>query len=178
MIKELDAVLVSVEYRLAPEHPDPAPVEDCYAGLKWVSEHATELGINPDHIIISGGSAGGGIAAGVTLLARDRKGPSIFAQQLLYPMLDDRCNNVSNNQFPEEGTWTRRVNIMGWDSLLPGTRGTGNVSIYAAPARAKDLSGLPPAFIEVGSAEPFRDEDVAYATKLWEDGVHAELHVW
>lgn len=179
-IKELDAVLISVEYRLSPEHSDPDLVEDCYEGLKWVGNHASELGINSEKIMIAGHSAGGGLAAGTALLARDLGGPRLYAQCLVYPMLDDRMITTSSKQFMDEGTWTGKNNIVAWDWLLSGNRGKPDdkVSIYAAPARAKDLSGLPSTFIEVGSAELFRDENVAYATKLWEHGVQAELHVW
>jgi acetyl esterase/lipase len=177
-IKELGAVLVSVEYRLAPEHPAPAAVDDCYAGLQWVFKNTTKLGIDGSKIIVYGGSAGGGLAAGVALLSRDRKDPPLFAQLLIYPMLDDRNTSVSVKQFYDLGLYTGRTNTTCWDHYLPGIRGTDKVGIYDAPARAKDLSGLPQTFIEVGASEPFRDEDVAYATKLWEHGVQAELHVW
>lgn len=177
-VVEHDAVMVTVEYRLAPEHPDPYPVEDCYAGLVWTAQHAPELGIDPARLIITGQSAGGGIAAGVALLARDRGGPALAGQALLYPMLDDRDRTVSSQQMEGVGLWDRSSNVMGWTALLGDRRGGDEVSIYAAPARATDLSGLPPAFIDCGSAEVFRDEDVAYATALWHDGVQAELHVW
>lgn len=173
-----DAVLVTAEYRLAPEHPDPYPVEDCYASLLWMAEHAAELGVDPRRILIAGPSAGGGLAAGVALLARDRGGPDLIGQVLIYPMLDDRDNTVSSEQFDGIGTWDRPSNVMGWTALLGDRRGTDSVSIYAAPARATDLSGLPPTFIDCGSAEVFRDENVAYATALWQAGVQAELHVW
>ncbi|PVH72299.1 hypothetical protein DL98DRAFT_74685 [Cadophora sp. DSE1049] len=177
-VLELDVVLVSVEYRLAPENTYPAQLDDCYTGLQWMSENAPKLGINPEKIMIAGGSAGAGLAAGVALLARDRHGPSLFAQLLIYPMLDDRCCSDSIKQFMTDGTWTGRTNIFGWDCLLPGTRASENVSIYAAPARATDLTGLPQTYIEVGNAEPFRDENVAYASLLWTCGVDTELHVW
>jgi len=177
-IVRLNAVLVTVEYRLAPEFPDPTPVEDCYAALVWTAEHAEELGIDPDRLLIAGGSAGGGLAAGVALLARDRQGPRLCAQMLMYPMLDDRDETVSTAQIDGEGVWDRGSNILGWSALLGDRRGTADVSIYAAPARATDLSGLPPAFIDCGSAEVFRDEDVAYATAIWAAGGQAELHVW
>ncbi|MBD0419010.1 alpha/beta hydrolase [Streptomyces sp. TRM S81-3] len=173
-----DAVLVTVEYRLAPEFPDPYPVEDCYAGLVWAAEHATGLGFDPRRLMIAGSSAGGGLAAGTALLARDRKGPQLIGQMLIYPMLDDRDRTVSSVQFDGVGLWDRQSNRMGWTALLGDRRGTDDVSVYAAPARATDLSGLPPAFIDCGSAEVFRDEDVAYATALWAAGVQAELHVW
>lgn len=173
-----DAVAVTVEYRLAPEHPDPYPVEDCYAGLLWTAEHAGELGIDPERLIIAGASAGGGLAAGTALLARDRRGPALAGQVLIYPMLDDRDMTVSTSQVDGVGVWDRTSNVTGWSALLGDRRGTEHVSIYAAPARASDLSGLPPAFIDCGSVEVFRDEDVAYATALWHAGVQAELHVW
>jgi acetyl esterase/lipase len=177
-IVEHDSVAVTVEYRLAPEYPDPYPVEDCYAGLRWTAEHAEALGIAPGRLIIAGASAGGGLAAGTALLARDRKGPRLAGQVLIYPMLDDRDQTVSTAQIDGIGVWDRVSNLTGWTALLGDRRGTTDVSVYAAPARATDLSGLPPAFIDCGSAEVFRDEDVAYASALWEAGVQAELHVW
>jgi len=177
-IVEHDAVAVTVEYRLAPEFPDPYPVEDCYAGLVWTAEHADELGIDPERLVIAGASAGGGLAAGTALLARDRRGPRLAGQVLIYPMLDDRDLTVSTTQIDGVGVWDRVSNVTGWSALLGDRRATDDVSIYAAPARATDLSGLPPAFIDCGSAEVFRDEDVAYATALWHAGVQAELHVW
>jgi acetyl esterase/lipase len=177
-IERFDLVLVSVEYRLAPEHPDPAPVEDCYAGLVWTAANAGELGFDPARLLISGGSAGGGLAAGTALLARDRGGPALAGQMLICPMLDDRDATTSTHQFDGRGLWHRDDNIVGWTALLGDRKGGSDVSIYAAPARATDLSGLPPAFIDVGSAEVFRDEDVAYASGIWAAGGIAELHVW
>ncbi len=172
------AVVVSLEYRLAPESPAPGPVEDAYAGLLWLVDNAGDLGIDSERILIAGTSAGAGLSAGVTLLARDRKGPALIAQMLLSPMLDDRDATASSHQYTQTGSWSRESNSTGWDSLLGERRGTGAVDIYSAPARATDLTGLPPAFIDVGSAEVFRDEDVAYASRLWAAGVQAELHVW
>ncbi|ANJ28499.1 alpha/beta hydrolase [Agromyces aureus] len=177
-VLRFDAVCVTVEYRLAPEFPDPFPVEDCYAGLVWTAEHAEELGIDPGRLIIAGASAGGGLAAGTALLARDRSGPALAGQVLIYPMIDDRDESVSTAQIDGVGVWDRTSNITGWSALLGDRRGTDDVSIYAAPSRATDLSNLPPAFIDCGSAEVFRDEDVAYASQIWADGGHAELHVW
>ncbi|WP_040167805.1 alpha/beta hydrolase [Microbacterium gorillae] len=173
-----NGVIVTVEYRLAPEFPDPYPVEDCYAGLVWTAAHTDELGIDPSRLLIGGASAGGGLAAGTALLARDRSGPALVGQLLIYPMLDDRDESVSTRQIDGVGVWDRGANVTGWSALLGERCGGGDVSIYAAPARATDLSGLPPAFIDVGSAEVFRDEDVAYATALWAAGVQAELHVF
>lgn len=176
--QELQLAVVSVGYRLAPETPHPGPVEDCYAGLVWTSEHAEELNVDPGRIIIAGGSAGGGLAAGAALLARDRGGPKLFGQFLRCPMLDDRNDSPSALQMAGAGVWDRSSNETGWTALLGEARGGDDVSYYAAPARAADLSGLPPTFIDVGSAETFRDEDVAYANAIWRAGGIAELHVW
>ncbi|AWH90980.1 alpha/beta hydrolase [Dietzia lutea] len=177
-IVEHNAVVVAPEYRLAPEFPDPYPIEDCYAGLVWTAENAVGLGIDPDRLLITGASAGGGLAAGTALLARDRDGPRLIGQLLIYPMLDDRDATVSTQQYDGVGLWTRESNLTGWNALLGKRRGTDAVSPYAAPARATDFSALPPAYIDCGSAEVFRDEDVAYATALWHSGVQAELHIW
>ncbi|MFF3935467.1 alpha/beta hydrolase [Streptomyces phaeofaciens] len=176
--RELDMVVVSVEYRLAPEHPHPAPVEDVYAGLLWTAEHAKELGGDPERIVIAGASAGGGLTAALALLLRDRGGPRPIGQLLLCPMLDDRNDTPSAHQMAGLGVWDRTANETGWTALLGERRGGPDVSPYAAPARAEDLSALPPAFLDVGSAETFRDEVVAYASRLWQAGGIAELHVW
>ncbi|MFJ1669831.1 alpha/beta hydrolase [Streptomyces bottropensis] len=176
--RELGAVVVSVEYRLAPEHPHPAPVEDVYAGLLWTAGHADEIGGDAERIVIAGASAGGGLTAALALLTRDRKGPRPIGQVLLCPMLDDRNDTPSAHQMAGRGVWDRTANETGWTALLGERRGGADVSPYAAPARAEDLSGLPPAFLDVGSAETFRDEVVAYASRLWRAGGVAELHVW
>ncbi|WP_066949946.1 alpha/beta hydrolase [Microtetraspora fusca] len=180
LVEELGVVAVNVEYRLAPENPDPAPVEDCYAGLAWMSENAAELGVDSRRVVVMGGSAGGGLSAGVALLARDRGGPRLAGQMLLCPMLDDGNTTVSSRQYDGLGTWQRALNLVAWRALLGEKAGdpAADVSIYAAPARATDLSGLPPAFVEAGSAELFRDEDVAYASRIWAAGGQAELHIW
>ncbi|WP_235190676.1 alpha/beta hydrolase [Amycolatopsis rifamycinica] len=179
LAEPMGMAVVSVEYRLAPETPHPGPVEDCYAGLVWLSDHADELDIDPERIIIGGTSAGAGLAAGVTLLARDRTGPAILAQLLLSPMLDDRNDSPSARQMRGLGIWDSSSNETGWNALLgDGVRGGPDVSPYAAPSRAEDLSGLPSTFIDVGSAETFRDEDVAYASRMWQAGCDVELHVW
>ena len=175
---QLGVAVVSVEYRLAPECPHPGPVEDCYRGLVWTVSHAEDLGIDPDRVIVSGGSAGGGLCAATVLLARDRGGPSIFAQVLNCPMLDDRNDTVSSLQMAGRGIWDHDANEEGWRALLGEAAGTEAVSQFAAPARALDLSGLPPTFIDVGSAETFRDEAVDYARRIWAAGGQAELHVW
>ncbi|GAA3552340.1 alpha/beta hydrolase [Microlunatus spumicola] len=173
-----DVVLISVDYRLAPEHPDPVPVEDCYAGLLWTAAHAEELGIDADRIVLVGQSAGGGLAAGTALLARDRGGPAVRAQILVSPMLDDRDVTVSTRQIDGVGVADRSLTRFAWDAYLGGRAGTTDVSVYAAPSRATDLSGLPATYIDCGSNEVFRDETVAFAGRLWEAGVPAELHVW
>jgi len=168
---------VSVEYRLAPEHPYPAPLDDCYAALRWTHEHASELGIDPNRIGIAGISAGGGLAAGLALLARDRGEVPVAFQLLDCPMLDDRQTTPS---IKSDGlyVWSRESNEFGWRSYLGDVYGSDDVPIYAAPARATDLAGLPPAFVSVGAIDGFRDEDIDYAVRLNQAGVPCELHVY
>lgn len=168
--------MLSVDYRLAPEHPHPTPVEDCYAGLVWLVEHAAELGVDPQRIALMGDSAGGGLAAGVALLARDRGTPALAQQILIYPMLDDRTTTPDPELVPFS-TWTYDDNITGWGALLGEAHGSDGVSPYAAPARAADLAGLPPSYVEVGTLDIFRDEDIEYARRLAGAGVPTELHV-
>lgn len=177
-VELLGVVLVSIEYRLAPEHREPIPREDVYAALEWMASHAESLGVRLDRLLIAGASAGGGLAAGAALAARDRGGPRLCGQLLDYPMLDDRGMTKSTHQFDGVGVWDRVSNETGWSALLGDARGGPDVSPYAAPARATDLHDLPPAFLDVGSAEIFRDEAVAYADALWNAGGQAELHVW
>jgi acetyl esterase/lipase len=177
-VVEHDAVAITVDYRLAPEHPDPTPVEDCYAALVWTAEQAGDLGIDRNRLLIVGASAGGGLAAGVALMSRDRGGPQLIGRSLICPMLDDRDATISTQQFADTGLWDRGSNSVGWTALLGDRRGTEDVSIYAAPARATDLAHLPPTYLDAADAEVFRDETVAYASGLWRDGVNAELHVW
>ncbi|WP_028925002.1 alpha/beta hydrolase [Pseudonocardia acaciae] len=178
LVARYGIVAAAVEYRLAPEHPHPAPLEDCYAGLSWVAAHAGELGVEPGRIVVMGRSAGGGLAAGVSLLARDRGGPAIAGQGLYCPMIDDRNESVSSHQYDTVGWWNRNSNHWGWRFLLGEEAGGPHVSPYAAPARATDLSGLPPAYIDAGACEVFRDEAVDYATRIWATGGQAELHIW
>ncbi|MGQ0626189.1 MAG: alpha/beta hydrolase [Sporichthyaceae bacterium] len=177
-VDQLGAVLVTVEYRLAPEFGDPYPREDCYAALEWIGKASSELGIRPERILVAGGSAGGGLAAGLALATRDRGGPSLCAQLLDYPMLDDRGITASTRQFDGMGIWDRTSNETGWAALLGAACGGPEVSPYAAPARALDLAGLPPAFIDVGAVEIFRDEAIDFARGLWAAGGDAELHIW
>lgn len=176
-IERYNAVVATIEYRLAPEHRYPIPQEDCYAGLCWLDEHSGRLGLNLDTALMAGFSAGAGLVASVTLMARDRKGPRVGGQLLMAPMLDDRNETVSTRQFPT-GLWNATENELGWRSLLGPLYGTADVPTYAAPARTTRFDELPPAFIEAGSAEVFRDESVTYASGIWEAGGQAELHVW
>ncbi|MEV6987110.1 alpha/beta hydrolase [Sphaerisporangium sp. NPDC051017] len=172
------AVVVSVDYRLAPEVTGTTLVDDCYQGLAWVAEHAGELGVDPARIVVAGASAGGGLAAGVTLMARDLGAPGVAAQMLICPMLDHRNVTTSSRQYSGgPGVWTREMNEYGWRSVLGDLAG-GDVPVYVSPAAADDLSGLPTTYVDAGSAEVFRDEDVDYATRIWAAGGQAELHVW
>ena len=168
--------MLAVDYRLAPEHPHPAPVEDAYAALVWLHEHAAELGVDPARTALFGESAGGGIAAAVALLARDRGGPSIARQILVMPMLDDRTA-TPDPQFAPFATWSWDDNSTGWRALLGDAAGGPDTPAYAAPARAEDLRGLPPAYIEVGQLDIFRDEDLGYALRLGQAGVDVEFHL-
>jgi acetyl esterase/lipase len=178
LVEKFGLIVVSVEYRLAPEWPYPAAIDDCYAGLVWTAAHGEELGIDTERLLIAGASAGGGLAAAAALMARDLGGPPLIGQVLMCPMLDDRNETPSSYELDGEGIWDRVSNLTGWTALLGDKRGGPDVSPYAAPARATDLSGLASAFIDVGSVETFRDEDVDYATRIWRAGGEAELHVW
>jgi acetyl esterase/lipase len=173
-----EAVVVSVGYRLAPQHPDPAPADDCYAALLWAVGNADDLGIDPRRVVVTGHSAGAGLAAGLAQRIRDSGGPQLRGQLLMCPMLDDRENTVSSVELDGDGVWDRTSNQTGWTALLGSRRGGDDVSAYAAPARATHLGGLVPVYIDVGSAETFRDEVVEYASRIWRAGGAAELHVW
>jgi acetyl esterase/lipase len=168
--------MLAVDYRLAPEHPYPAPVEDCYSGLQWLAEHGIELGVDAARIAVMGDSAGGGLGAAVALLARDRGTPALSRQILIYPMLDDR-NTCPDLEIVPFAVWSYDDNITGWRALLGDAIGSANVPAYAAPARAADLSGLPPCYLEVGQLDIFRDEDLKYAQRLSEAGVTVEFHL-
>lgn len=179
IVAEHGVVAVNVEYRLAPEDPYPAGVEDCYAAFVWTHTHATELCIDPARIVVGGGSAGGGLTAAVALLARDRRGPVMAGQLLLCPMVDNTNTTVASRQYDGIGTWQRDMNLLAWSCVLGEELAfSAEAPAYAAPSRATDVSGLPPAYIEVGEAEMFRDEDTEYALRIWETGGQAELHVW
>jgi triacylglycerol lipase len=175
---DVGAVVVSVDYRLAPETPAPGSVEDCYAALCWLHEQAGALGVDPARVAVRGESAGGGLAAALCLLARDRGGPAIAHQNLIYPMLDDRTCITRQPDHLGAFVWTPQANAFGWRSLLGQNPGAADVSPYAAPARANDLSGLPPSFIAVGALDLFLVEDMDYARRLIEAGVATELHVY
>ncbi|MGI5459216.1 alpha/beta hydrolase [Streptomyces sp. CA-249302] len=174
---EAEAVVVSVEYRLAPENRYPAGVEDCYAAFRWMVENAAELGIDPDRIGITGSSAGGGLAAAVALMARDRGGPQPCFQLLNMPVLDDRLDTPSMVAFTDTPIWNRDSAEASWRYYLDArTAGTPDVPYYAAPARADDLSRLPAAYIATAEFDPLRDEGLLYALRLLQAGVSVEVH--
>lgn len=174
--RELGITVVAPSYRLAPEHPFPAAMDDLYAALTWLHTSAAELGVRPDRIIVAGASAGGGLAAGLTLLARDRAQIPVAFQLLVYPMLDDRTVGKTIDG-ANHRLWTADSNRFGWTSYLGGEPGAAQVPVYAAPARAEDLAGLPPTWIGVGTFDLFHDEDVEYARRLAAAGVPVELEV-
>jgi acetyl esterase/lipase len=168
--------MLSVEYRRAPEHPFPTPLEDAYAALRWLHDHVSELGVDPDRIGVMGDSAGGGMAAGLTILARERGGPKIARQILLMPMLDDRTRTPDPHIAPY-ALWSYDDSATAWPALLGETAGGPDVPATAAPGRLDDATDLPPAYIEVGQIDVFRDEDLSYATTLSRAGVPVEFHL-
>ena len=175
LAREVGAVVVSVEYRLAPEHPFPAAADDCYAALVWMSEHAAELGVDPARIAVLGNSAGGGLAATTALLARDRGGPRLAMQVLLEPELDDRLETHSMRNGSATVGWSYAQATLSWAYYL------GDVDappLHAAPARSQHLSGLPPAYVAVSELDCLRDEGLEYAVRLLHAGVATELHCW
>ncbi|MCW2545619.1 MAG: Alpha/beta hydrolase fold-3 domain protein [Mycobacterium sp.] len=175
-VADTGVAMLSVDYRKAPEHAGTGPAEDCYAGLVWLAEHAAELGVDLSRIAVMGDSGGGGLAAAVALLARDRGGPALARQILIYPMLDDR-NCEPDPMLVPTAMWTYDDNITGWGALLGDARGSDAVSPYAAPSRVAELAGLAPAYVEVGELDIFRDECLSYAARLLAAGVSTELHV-
>ena len=178
LVRDIECVVVTVEYRLAPEHPFPAALDDCYAALTWLAGHAAELGVDPACIAIGGASAGGGLAAGLVLLARDRAEIPVAFQLLIYPMLDDRNIAPAGDARSDTLVWSRANNFHGWSAYLGHQPGTSDTSHYAAAARATDLAGLPPTYIMVGDLDLFLDEDITYAQRLMAAGVPTELHVY
>jgi acetyl esterase/lipase len=176
-VEEIGCVIASVDWRLAPEDPFPAGVEDCYATLVWLVEHASELSIDPGRIAVAGASAGGGIAAAVALLARDRGGPKLAFQMPLYGCLDDRHITPSSTAVTDERVWNTATSKKAWKLYLAGSDENA-LSIYAAPARSQDLANLPPAYLCIGEEDLMRDENIIYATRLMQAGVQTELHVY
>ncbi len=175
--EHVGCTVVSVDYRMAPEHIYKASIADCFAGLNWLFDNAAELGVDSSRIAIGGGSAGGGLTAGLALYNRDHKGPDVAFQLLVYPMLDDTHETPSGYEVTHPNVWNREVSLKAWKMYLGDEYGTDNVSPYAAAARAADLSGLPPAFVTVGTEELFRDEDIDYAQRLMAAGIPTELQV-
>lgn len=177
---EVGAVVVSVDYRLAPEHPFPAGLEDCYAALRWFAASAADVGVDSSRIGVSGVSAGGGLAAALTLLTRDREGPALCFQLLNIPELDDRLETPSMQQYVDTPLWHRANAVLSWKYYLGAgvEPGGSEVSPYAAPARAADLAGLPSAFVMVCQFDPLRDEGIEYAQRLVQAGVRTELHLY
>jgi acetyl esterase/lipase len=178
LVKRINCVAVSVDYRLAPENPFPKPVEDCYSGLKWLFAHANELGVDPARIAIGGASGGGGLCAGLALLVRDRAEVKVVFQLLIYPMIDDRNATPAAHAITDPRVWNRESNRLGWKAYLGRDGGGADVSPYAAASRAKDLTNLPPAYIPVGALDLFIDENIEYAQRLIQAGVPTELHVY
>ena len=170
----LDMPIASIDYRKAPEHPYPAAPEDCYAGVCWIFEHGAELGMDKDNIGLMGASAGGGLALAVALMLRDRGGPKLKYLLPIYPMIDDRHKTSSSHEVVDLGIWDRAGSLEAWGWYLGDTEPDS----YAAPARAEDLSGLPPAYIDVGDLDLFRDEDIVLAQRLSAAGVPVEFHLW
>lgn len=177
---ELDAVVVSVGYRLAPEHPYPAALEDSYAALEWMAKQAGEFGVDSDRIAVAGESAGAALATALTMLVRDRGGPAICFQSLATPAVDDRLDSPSMRQFVDTPMWNRPNAEISWRAYLGPdiVMGTSEVPVLAAPARVQDLRGLPPAFVSTAEFDPLRDEGIAYAQRLTQAGVPTELHLY
>lgn len=174
IVREVGAVVVSVDYRLAPEHPYPAAADDCYAALVWLAAAAAELGIDSSRIAVLGDSAGGGLAAATALLARDRGGPALTMQVLIEPELDDRLETHSMVSYTDTPIWRHEHAVTSWEYYLAGNPATG----YAAPARMEDLRGLPPTYLTVNEFDPLRDEGLQYAQRLLIAGVSTEVHCY
>jgi acetyl esterase len=175
LARTVGAIVVAVDYRLAPEHPFPAAAEDCYAALVWLSNGAGALNVDTDRIAVLGDSAGGGLAATTTLLARDRNGPTIAIQVLLEPELDDRLQTYSMRTGIDTIGWRQSQAVLSWRYYLGDA---GVPPLHAAPARTQDLSELPPAYVTVGELDCLRDEGLQYASRLMAAGVPTELHCW
>ena len=170
--------VVSVDYRLAPESTYRESIADCFAALKWVAGNTDDLGIDAERIAIGGGSAGGGLTAGLALYNRDHKGPDVAFQLMIYPMIDDTHDTPSGHADTCPTTWNRDVSFKAWKMYLGDEYGADDVSPYAAATRAKDLTGLPPALVTVGTMDLFRDENIDYAKRLMAAGVPTDLLVF
>jgi acetyl esterase/lipase len=173
LCEALGVVVVSTDYRKAPEHPHPAQVSDCYAALQWVGANAAELGIDPDRLAIYGSSAGGNLCLATAMMARDNGGPALCFIMPIYPMVDHRHVTQSSQEITEVGIWDRDGNIEAWTHFL----GDDEPDDYAAPLHAASLAGLPPTFIDVGTMDLFRDEDIALVQRLVQEGVPTEFHL-
>ena len=169
--------VVSVDYRLAPESTYKESIADCFAALNWMVGNAGDLGIDRARIAIGGGSAGGGLTAGLAHYNRDQGGPALTLQLMLYPMIDDRHDSPSGHEITHPKVWHRQVSLAAWKMYLGAEYGRDQVSPYAAAARAKDFSDLPPAFVTVGALDLFRDENIDYAQRLMAAGVPTDLQV-
>lgn len=179
MAANVGAAVVSVEYRLAPECPHPAPAQDCYMALSWMAQNAGRLRIDAGRLAVVGASAGGGLAASVAVQARDRQGPALRLLALTSPMLDDRTIGKPNDLFEGIPGWSNAMNRFGWNCLLGEGAGLDDdIDAYAAPARARDLRSLPPTFLMLGQLEVFRQEGLDFATRLASDLVPVELHMF
>ncbi|MFJ7667596.1 alpha/beta hydrolase [Lysinibacillus sp. NPDC097195] len=177
IVEKVNCVVISVDYRLAPEHPYPAAIEDCYVALQWFVGNAQQYNVDPDNIAVLGGSTGGGLTAALSLMARDRKGPKIKYQMPLFPMIDDSCQTKSCNEIIDKRVWCGDFNRLAWNQYLRNSI-EEKTSIYAAPARATDYSNLPPTYTSVGELDPFRDETIQYVTNLISAGVPVEFHLY
>lgn len=176
-VEAANCVVVSPDYRLAPEHPFPAAIEDCYAALVWLTDETNVWNVDHSRIAIAGASAGGGLTAALALMARDKGGPSICFQMPLYPMIDDRCMTPSSHEITDSRVWNRSNNMAAWKMYLGG-QCDDDIPSYAAPIRAESLAHLPPVYTFVGQLDPFRDETIEYVRRLAEAGVDVEFHIY
>lgn len=178
LAKDVQCAVISVEYRLAPEHPYPLPLEDCFTVLEWLGESAAEAGLDASRIAVGGASAGGGLAAGLALLARERGGPQPCLQLLIYPAINDRNIEQASAKVPENLFWSRENMLIGWRAYLNGKQASADVPAPAAAFRAKSLLGLPPAYIAIGALDMFVPDCLDYAARLIDARIATELHVY
>ncbi|GKS11710.1 esterase [Paenibacillus chitinolyticus] len=178
-VQAAECVVVSVDYRLAPEHPYPAAIDDCYTALTWMTDEAELLGIDLGRVAIAGASGGGGLTAALALMARDKGGPSLIFQMPLYPMIDDRNITASSHEITaDNATWNRANNLAAWNMYLGNRTENSEVSPYAVPSRAESLAGLPPTYTCISQLDLFRDETIEYVTRLAQAGVDVEFHLY